>query len=327
MDSDYSDDYGEERFTSESPYYGFWIDYTVNESSTAPAVVRYGEEGYKREQWGTIKSSQATPLTWLPLAGVYSGNMESFSDVGGFSSLHVNGIVWLNAPSAANTNRPPGVFLHGTEGQYDPDFNGHPYYKYDIMGGPYVVDEAKESSEGDYIRKQSWGNNYYYEYVGNENIKDDQTAYVVTFVKADWWGNYNYISGDSGENGNGRHLHELDETDNNLLALPQYAGSVRCIRDKDAVISTNNVISASNITLSSANSYSYEVTITAVESWRVTNPGAKWVVISPDNGNIGTTTITISSEALTSGSSPEEATITIQFARGSTKEIKVTRQY
>ena len=257
--------YGSEEFTSNSPYYGFWLDYTVNESSSAPAVVRFEENGYQRAEWGTIKDTQMTPLTWLPLGGVYSGTMDEFATVDeysdwwynydGYSSLQVNSIIWLNAPSHRANNRPAGIFLHGTEG-----------YRY----------------------------------------KDDDN---------------------NGAKGNGRHLHELDETDTGLMALPQYAGSVRCIRDKDAVVSANNVISASNITLSSANSYSYKVTITAVESWRVTNPGAKWVVISPDNGNIGTTTITISSEVLTSGSSPEEATITIQFARGSTKEIKVTRQY
>ena len=253
--------YGSESFTSNSPYYGFWVDYTVNESSTAPAVVKYNETGYERSEWGTIKDTQKTPLTWLPLGGVYSGTMDEFATVDeyegwynsyGYSSLQVNSIIWLNAPSHRANTRPAGIFLHGTEG-----------YRY--------------------------------------NNEDN-----------------------NGGSNNGRHLHELDETDTGLMALPQYAGSVRCIRDKDAVVSANNVISAQNITLNSTNNYSYTVKITAVETWRVSNPGAKWLSITPAKGNIGETTITISSSAPASGS--ETATITIQFARGGTKEIKVTRQ-
>ena len=245
------EDYGEEAFTSKSRYYGFWIEYVANRSPKAIDVIQYND-GSADE--GTLNNpADKNRMTWMPLGGVYSGTMDSFAKVGGnnFSSLQVNSIVWLNAPSHYNDERPAGVFLHGTEGYYN-------------------------------------GKN------------------------------------DTGSNGNGRHIHRLNEGGNSLLALPQYAGSVRCIRDKDAVVSANNVISAQDITLNSTNNYSYTVKITAVETWRVSNPGAKWLSITPAKGNIGETTITISSSAPASGS--ETATITIQFARGGTKEIKVTRQ-
>lgn len=244
-------DYGTESFTSKSRYYGFWIEYVANRSPKAIDVIQYND-GSADE--GTLNNpADKNRMTWMPLGGVYSGTMDSFAKVGGnnFSSLQVNSIVWLNAPSHYNDERPAGVFLHGTEGYYN-------------------------------------GKN------------------------------------DTGSNGNGRHIHRLNEGGNSLLALPQYAGSVRCIRDKDAVVSANNVISAQDITLNSTNNYSYTVKITAVETWRVSNPGAKWLSITPAKGNIGETTITISSSAPASGS--ETATITIQFARGGTKEIKVTRQ-
>ena len=248
------EDYGTEAFTSQSKYYGFWIEYVANRSPKEIDVVQYND-GSADE--GTLNNpADKNRMTWMPLGGVYSGTMDSFAKVGGsnYSSLQVNSIVWLNAPSHYNDERPAGVFLHGTEGYY--------------------------------------------------------TGYGNT--------------GDTGNNGNGRHIHRLNEGGNSLLALPQYAGSVRCIRDKDAVVSANNVISAQDITLNSTNNYSYTVKITAVETWRVSDPGAKWLSITPAKGNIGETTITISSSAPASGS--ETATITIQFARGGTKEIKVTRQ-
>lgn len=248
------EDYGTEAFTSQSKYYGFWIEYVANRSPKEIDVIQYND-GSADE--GTLNNpADKNRMTWMPLGGVYSGTMDSFAKVGGsnYSSLQVNSIVWLNAPSHYNDERPAGVFLHGTEGYY--------------------------------------------------------TGYGDT--------------GDTGNNGNGRHIHRLNEGGNSLLALPQYAGSVRCIRDKDAVVSANNVISAQNITLNRNNNYSYTVKITAVETWRVSDPGAKWLSITPAKGNIGETNITISSSAPTSGS--ETATITIQFARGGTKEIKVTRQ-
>ena len=314
--------YGSESFTSESPYYGFWVDYTVNESSTAPAIVKFGE-GNDRTKWGTVKASQTTPLTWLPLGGVYSGTMNSFAQVGGYSSLQANSIVWLNAPSAYNPKRPAGVFLHGTEGKYDPNFGGTPHYEYDRRNGEYKVAEVKESAEGDYIRRYNndW---YYYEYVGNENI-GNQTAYEVTFEKDSSEGSYRYINGDSnGTKGSGRHLHRLNEEGESLLALPQYAGSIRCIRDKDAIKSSENVINKSNLTWNTANGYQTEIELDAVESWQVSNPGAKWIAISPDRGSAGQDQkITITS---TDKTQKGTATIIIRFARGSEKTITVTQE-
>ena len=338
-----SSNYGSESFTSDSPYYGFWIEYGTNKSQTAPAVIEYGDNTYSRDQWGMLKSG-ASSMTWLPLGGVYNGDMESFGSVGGYSSLHVNSIVWLNAPSAANSSRPAGVFLHGTEGEcrqttsWEPEtrISTEDFYVQDDKGD-YVVDSYKNNDSGTY-QQQMYSS--YFVYRGSGGFEGQH--YEVTFRKrkgTDWFalryskvlagGTYEGLKetetykDSNGSKGNGRHLHELDETDDDLLALPQYAGSVRCVRDKDAIKSVDNVISKQNITLSSQNSYEQQLNITAVESWRVVNPGKKWVIISPDNGGIGKTTLKISSR---DHSVRETATITIKFARGSEQTITVTQQ-
>lgn len=250
------EDFGEEDFTSNSDYYGFWIEYGVNRSAKAIDVIKYND-GSSDE--GTLTNqSDKSRMTWLPLGGVYSGTITKFATIdsrngNGFSSLQVNSIVWLNAPSHKNTNRPAGVFLHGTEGY-------------------------------------------------RNNSKD-----------------YN-----GNNTGNGRHLHRLDEGGSTLLALPQYAGSVRCIRDKDAIKSSENVINKSNLTWNTANGYQTEIELDAVESWQVSNPGAKWIAISPDRGSAGQDQkITITS---TDKTQKGTATIIIRFARGSEKTITVTQE-
>lgn len=280
--------------------------------------------------------------------GVYNGNMDSFGDVGDYSSLHVNSIVWLNAPSAANDSRPAGVFLHGTEGKCEESKEGwkevekiatEDFYVQDRNGG-YVVNTSEKNNQGSYELLGSWASIYVYRGDGDHRYdryrvtfktatNDDRSKIHYRLVSAGnkykTWEKPETVSYDdkNGARGNGRHLHRLNETSNDLLALPQYAGSVRCVRDKDAIKSVDNVINKKDITLSPSNSYRQEITITAVESWRVTNPGKKWVIVSPDNGGIGETKLVISSR---NNSVKETATITIKFARGSEQTINVTQQ-
>ena len=119
-------------------------------------------------------------------------------------------------------------------------------------------------------------------------------------------------------------MHRLNEEGESLLALPQYAGSIRCIRDKDAIKSSENVINKSNLTWNTANGYQTEIELDAVESWQVSNPGAKWIAISPDRGSAGQDQkITITS---TDKTQKGTATIIIRFARGSEKTITVTQE-
>lgn len=122
----------------------------------------------------------------------------------------------------------------------------------------------------------------------------------------------------------GRHIHKLNETNNNLLAHPNYAGSIRAVVDKFKIDVTQNVIDKTDITLQSSNDYAMEVKVSSVESWQVVNPGAKWIHVTPDRGKEGETKIKITCEH-DQAFSQSTANIVIQFSRGGQQIIKVTR--
>lgn len=125
----------------------------------------------------------------------------------------------------------------------------------------------------------------------------------------------------------GVHIHKLSETEIGRVAAPQYAGSVRCIVDKDAVTTVASSVDKTAIELSSTIT-SAEVTLIAKGSWSVTSPGAKWISITPDQGSSSTSgiTLTISVNSSYTGtiSSDNTATIEITISDGTILTITVT---
>ena len=99
--------YGEASYVGGKDY-GFWVSYKSggmwNSDASRPDVSSDGK-------------LQSGTATWLPLGGVYDGNMDNFSLVDGQSSVTVNSIVWTNSPITLGNNsvRPAAMFLHGTE--------------------------------------------------------------------------------------------------------------------------------------------------------------------------------------------------------------------
>lgn len=86
---------------------------------------------------------------------------------------------------------------------------------------------------------------------------------------------------------NGRHLHKLNETQYGLMAKTQYAGSVRCVRDKAKDFSSKNEVTTS-ITLGGKKGSSATGTLTTVNNrWEVVDPGAKWFYVTPEEGTGG----------------------------------------
>ena len=178
--------------------YGFWVNY--RNSTIRPKLDEYKDDK---------NPTSIDGATWLPLAGVYDGDINKFALVDGNNSLTVNSIIWTNSSVTVDENgtiRPGALFLHGTE----PD----------------------------------------------SKI-------------------------------NGRHLHRLIENENNLYAKKTHVGSVRCIRDTKS--SVQNAISVpSSITLGYKKGSSVSDYLTSItSSWEVIDPGAKWFVMTPDQGNAG----------------------------------------
>ncbi|WP_148372991.1 BACON domain-containing protein [Bacteroides bouchesdurhonensis] len=220
--------------------YGFWVNY--RNSTIRPKLDEYKD--------GKNPTS-IDGATWLPLAGVYDGDINKFALVDGNNSLTVNSIIWTNSSVTVNKNgtiRPGALFLHGTE------------------------PEPK---------------------------------------------NYR----------NGRHLHRLIENENNLYAKKTHAGSVRCIRDSKSSIH-NAIQVPDEIVLDYKEGSTVSGYLTSIsESWEVTDPGAKWVVMTPDQGTSGSQQVIKFTATLENTSySAQHAEIKIKFSDNTVRSIKVTQK-
>jgi len=92
--------------------YGFWVSLA---GTGRPEVTSY----YTKDYWGFLVPNEVNDIavagaTWLPISGVYDGNVTGFADVDGQCSVTVNSIVWTNS-SINNGQRPGALFLHGAE--------------------------------------------------------------------------------------------------------------------------------------------------------------------------------------------------------------------
>ncbi len=318
-------------------------------------------------------------VTWLPLAGIYNGSIEHFGRAGltdkmttpngpgdngpggndnnnsgesegaylPASSLQVTSVLWANSPTSTNTNFPAGLLLHGTEGAYAPLNTSGDYFE-------YAAGEVGDSNENTLATS---GEGYW---------TTADTGYGGTAVA--WWtgsvdadkasmssvssGTWNYSSSSAinrwsdanGLPGGGRHFHSYADPNLSTLANPSYAASVRCIRDKDALVHRDDEILLSDAETKYDGStlllYDYdetgetidaiELVISYVEEWEVSTPGAKWISISPSSesttdssGATSTIKITYNADYLPSDTDDTTATITIKFARGTTKTITI----
>lgn len=220
---------------SKTDSYGFWLNYM--DSGAKPS----GVKEYSERNNNNKNNVSVTNATWLPLAGVYDGNINEFAKVDDQNSLTVNSIIWTN--SSVSTSRPGALFLHGRE---------------------------------------------------------------------------------TDSSGNGRHLHRLIETSNNLFAKSTHAGSVRCIRDTKASVQ-NAIQVPAEITLNAANGSSVNDYLTSItESWEVEDPGAMWFVMTPDQGGAGSRQeIKFTATSANTTGAVRQATLIIKFSDGTKKEIVV----
>ncbi|MCD8206475.1 MAG: hypothetical protein LUD72_00905, partial [Bacteroidales bacterium] len=161
----------------------------------------------------------------------------------------------------------------------------------------------------------------------------------VTQASATW-------SDENGMPGSGRHFHSFADPTISTLANPSYAASVRCIVDKQRLDAASNVIYEADGTTeaagetfdlyqyggTAASSTTFELNfvIYSIESWQVSNPGAKWISVSPLNGNTSdaygsseTLTVKYNSGTTSAPTVGDGATITIKFLSGSSQTISI----
>lgn len=136
--------------------------------------------------------------------------------------------------------------------------------------------------------------------------------------------------GNGGQRINGRHIHKLNEATGNLLAKPDYAGAVRCVRDDKAIQSSSNEIENETVYLSGNNGSTTTTTITAYEGWEIIDPGASWVSMNPEEETVAaqtskTTTLTFTANQANETGAERSTTIKIRFNRGDIKTIRVVQ--
>lgn len=91
---------------------------------------------------------------------------------------------------------------------------------------------------------------------------------------------------ETGGGGNGRHIHALKGTSasDNIIAQPQQAGAVRCVRDRKKDFHESNKVPGS-AKLGKSKGSSTDITIISVnEEWRIVDGGAPWLQVSPERG-------------------------------------------
>lgn len=237
---------------SNTDSYGFWVSLGTGNGGAKPTGVPTYYYRYWGEYYGQKNNAESiSGATWLPISGVYDGNMNKFAHIDNQYSITVNSIVWTNSSINANgTTRPGALFLHGAE------------------------DTSKPNSSS----------------------------------------------------GNGRHIHRLIESSNNLYAKPSHAGSVRCIKDEKSSIQ-NAIKVPESITLGNYAGATITATLVSItETWEVIDPGASWFTMTPDEGGTGSAqTITFTAAERNTGGA-RSAVLVIRFSDGTEKSITVTQQ-
>lgn len=101
--------------------YGFWLRY--DKQDTEPDIKQYSASNPKNIQ----TASTTNRITWLPLSGVYEGNVNQFALLNDQNSLLTNSIMWTNSSVTINNDddnkRPAGLFLHGVQSSRTRDGN------------------------------------------------------------------------------------------------------------------------------------------------------------------------------------------------------------
>lgn len=118
---------------------------------------------------------------------------------------------------------------------------------------------------------------------------------------------------------NGRHIHALlgTSTSDNIIAEPQQAGAIRCVRDVKKDFSESNK-APGDVSLGKSVGYATTKTLISVnDSWTIVDGGAPWFKISPDRGGLDKgkgQDITFTTVQANNTGSNRTATVLIKFA-------------
>ena len=137
--------------------------------------------------------------------------------------------------------------------------------------------------------------------------------------------------------GSGRHIHALTGMHDNsgnpdsddIHAEAQQASAVRCIRDIKKDFSAQNIVPETISLESAAGSQSVSMITSINQSWSVVDPGAPWVVMSPDVGeadNGNGTSVTFTAQSVNDTGKDRMTSIVIQIEGETTSRTIIVTQ-
>ena len=307
--------------------YGFWINH--QNSTIRPSLHEY--------EYGKKKPVSINGATWLPLAGVYDGDIDKFALVDENNSLTVNSIIWTNSSVTIKDNliRPGALFLHGTEPENSAngrhlhrliENSNNLYAKKTHAGSVRCIRDTKSSIQNAISVPSSIT-------LGSKkgsSISDYLTSITDSWEVIDPGANWFVMTPDQGNAGSKQPIKFTATKDN--LTYSSFTAYVKIrFNDENKTEKTIEVIQEGRKQPSvspSSITFDYEggketVSLISDVNWKATiNTDANWLTMSQNSGS-ESATIEFTAPKYNEYNVDRTATITVTFSEGPAKTITV----
>ena len=322
--------------------YGFWLRYDKHDSE--PNITQYSDTNKKNNQ----QSTEDNRITWLPLSGVYDGDVNQLALVDNQNSLLTNSIMWTNSSVTVNGNdRPAGLFLHGVQASSSIDGNhfhklkesgnnSNLYAKPQHAGALRCVRDVKvDMGEENAIKMPD---DVYLEATAGSTQTKELTSLLDSWEVVDPGATWFVMTPDAGSTGSKQKLTFKATQSNTGGARTAYIkikfndteGTIKSIKVTQAGLNLNDHTVTSPINLTSASNNDAKGNIVAInDSWEIISGKVSWLEISPMRSeslnNGGTSNVTYRTTETNTSNNARSTTLTIRFGNGETKAITVTQ--
>lgn len=332
-----------EQITGQSSY-GFWLRYDKHDSE--PSITQYSSDNKKNIQ----TSNENNRITWLPLSGVYDGDISKLALVSGQNSLLTNSIMWTNSSITVNgDDRPAGLFLHGVQSSKTADGNHFHqlkesgsstsalYAKPQHAGALRCVRDVKVSmAEENAIKVPSQIN---LAATADDIVTEELTSLLDSWEVVDPGAMWFVMTPDAGSTGSKQKITFKStqinagkaRSANIVIRFNDTKGTTKSIRVTQAGLNrADHSINPSAISLTSAiNSWAKGEIVAINDTWEIVSGQVNWLSILPIKSaslsDSGTSDVTFRTTERNTTNNARSTTLTVRFGNGETKKITVTQ--
>lgn len=321
--------------------YGFWLNYAYSVGNGT--IKTY----YNDNDQDNTKNLTNEELTWLPLSGVYEGNIDNFAEVSDDNSLLVNSIMWTNSSVTVDGKpRPAALFLHGVEAKASRNGNhlhrlkensNTLYAKPKHAGALRCVRDVKVNMGEEYAIKVP--SQIKLKAEANDIVEEELTSLLDSWEIVDPGAMWFVMTPDAGSTGSKQKI-TFKSTQKNagkersaeiVIRFNDTKGTTKSIRVTQAGLGYTDHTVTSEITLTSAKDNSKDGQIVAIDdTWEIVSGQVDWLSISQMKSeslnNGGTSNVTFRTTEANTSYSARSTTLTVQFGNGDRKTIKVTQK-